>query len=106
MSEFKELSRCLASSAEGRLTFFCNGCDMPHSISVGEGQGPRWTYNGNADSPTFTPSVLVSWTERDQPKVCHSFVTDGRIQYLSDCTHSLAGQVVDLPDWGSSWARW
>jgi len=31
--------------------------------------------------------------------VCHSFVTDGRIQFLGDCTHTLAGQTVDLPDW-------
>jgi hypothetical protein len=27
------------------------------------------------------------------------FVTDGRIQFLGDCTHALAGQTVDLPDW-------
>lgn len=33
------------------------------------------------------------------PYTCHSFVTDGRIQFLGDCTHSLAGQTVDLPDW-------
>lgn len=25
--------------------------------------------------------------------------TDGRIQFLNDCTHALAGQTVDLPDW-------
>ena len=31
--------------------------------------------------------------------VCHSFVTDGRIQFLADCTHALAGQTVDLPEW-------
>ena len=30
---------------------------------------------------------------------CHTFVTDGRIQFLGDCTHALAGQTVDLPDW-------
>jgi hypothetical protein len=29
---------------------------------------------------------------------CHSFVTDGRIQFLSDSTHALAGQTVDLPE--------
>ncbi|WP_019573378.1 DUF6527 family protein [Curvibacter lanceolatus] len=34
-------------------------------------------------------------------KRCHSFVTDGRIQFLSDCTHELAGQTVDLPPWPS-----
>jgi hypothetical protein len=32
------------------------------------------------------------------PNVCHSFVTDGRIQFLTDSNHALAGQTVDLPD--------
>ena len=31
--------------------------------------------------------------------VCHSFVTDGLIQFLGDCTHALAGQTVDMPPW-------
>lgn len=33
---------------------------------------------------------------------CHSFVRDGKIEFLNDSTHSLAGQTVDLPplpDW-------
>lgn len=30
-------------------------------------------------------------------KVCHSFVREGRIQFLGDCTHRLAGHTVDLP---------
>ena len=33
-----------------------------------------------------------------QRTYCHSFVTDGRIQYLDDCTHELRGQTIDLPD--------
>ncbi|MEO7016286.1 MAG: hypothetical protein ABI067_07055 [Leifsonia sp.] len=28
---------------------------------------------------------------------CHSFITDGKIKYLSDCNHHLAGQTIDLP---------
>ena len=32
------------------------------------------------------------------PFVCHSFVVDGRIQFLGDCTHELACQTVDIPD--------
>ncbi len=52
-------------------------------------------FNGDPDSPTFTPSIMA----RGAPGVvCHSFVTDGRIQYLGDCTHPLAGQTVALPD--------
>jgi hypothetical protein len=66
--------------------------------------GPRWTYNGDADSPTFSPSIQVTtrWSangEGEKDEVCHSFVTAGRIQFLGDCTHALAGQTVDLPQW-------
>jgi hypothetical protein len=51
------------------------------------------------EAPTFTPSILVRYSWSDGPRVCHSFVTGGRIQFLEDCTHHLAGQTVDLPDW-------
>ncbi len=99
------ISRKLRSVEGGRLMFWCPGCDGAHQVGVGEGAGPRWGYNGNPEAPTFTPSVLVSYdgpdAGRDEapPVICHSFVTDGRIQFLSDCTHALAGQTVDLPDW-------
>lgn len=33
-----------------------------------------------------------------KPKVCHSFVRNGKIEYLNDCTHELAGQTVELLD--------
>ena len=46
----------------------------------------------------FSPSVLV--TKPPTPYACHSFVTDGRIQFLTDSTHTLAGQTVPLPAWG------
>lgn len=94
--------------------FWCPGCDGAHQVGVGEGPGPRWGYNGDPETPTFTPSILVRGIqpitdeERDKimsgervekrPLVCHSFVTDGRIQFLADCTHALAGQTVELPD--------
>ena len=96
---FTRLSRVLAQAKEGDLFFECPGCDMVHGISTGADPGPRWGYNGNAEAPTFTPSVLVRYNWSDGPRVCHSFVTDGRIQFLGDCTHGLAGQTVDLPDW-------
>ena len=54
---------------------------------------------------------MKAWAKSGYPKreesfdhidtVCHSFVTDGRIQFLGDCTHSLAGQTVDLPEFPS-----
>lgn len=98
------ISKKLRSVQGGRLMFWCPGCDGAHMVGVGEGDGPRWGYNGNPDVPTFTPSVLVQYNGKDAgidgapPAICHSFVTDGRIQFLGDCTHSLAGQTVELPD--------
>jgi hypothetical protein len=75
--------------------FLCPGCNEPHAIEVGV-----WTWNGSEDKPTFTPSVLVNGREPAIPTRprCHSYVTEGRIQFLADSTHALAGQTVDLPD--------
>ena len=116
-----QLSAVLRDATDGMLLFWCPGCDGAHGIKVGEGAGPRWGWNGNADKPTFTPSILCRypkmtaeaearlergerlaegeerWPHTDE--VCHSFVNDGRIQFLGDCTHALAGQTVDLPPW-------
>lgn len=100
------VGHCLGQGVDGALWFFCRGCDAPHCLSVGQGAGPRWAYNGNPDAPTFTPSVLVSYEQHGESVVCHSFVTEGRIQYLGDCTHALAGQTVDLPDWEAAWEAW
>lgn len=70
------------------------------------------------DKPTFSPSLLIDserydppvtpenheqwkrepWPQKKVRFVCHSFVRDGMIQFLTDCTHKLAGQTVELPD--------
>ena len=98
--------------SESRILFHCPGCECAHGPTV---EGPHaWQWNGSLDKPTFSPSILVRGTvpvTDDQvarimagekiepvPTVCHSFVRDGRIEFLSDCTHKLAGQTVPLPD--------
>lgn len=75
-----------------------------------------WGFNGDLERPTFTPSLLLRydrheppvtvsnmaewerqpWPQKVVPYVCHSFINAGRIQFLGDCTHELAGQTVDL----------
>ncbi|GLU91347.1 DUF6527 family protein [Agromyces sp. NBRC 114283] len=72
--------------------FWCPGCDMAHCIN-----DTMWSFNGDLERPTFQPSVLVQGGAADVH--CHSFVTDGRIQFLTDSRHALAGKTVDLPDW-------
>lgn len=77
----------------GTYCFECPGCGCLHKINS------TWAYNGNAGKPTLSPSVLVrSFDDVGTPTICHSFVKDGKIQYLNDCTHSLAGQTVELPE--------
>lgn len=101
------IGRKLRQLSEGNVLFWCPGCDSAHRIQVGQGSGPRWGWNGSGDAPTFTPSVLVRYDGANAdipgglPSVCHTFVTDGRIQFLADCSHKLAGQTVDLPDFDS-----
>ncbi len=107
------------SPVERGVHFRCPGCNEIHGIRY---EPTGWGFNGDLEKPTFTPSVLVmsghyvqgsnaaqtgechcNFEERTGQKtdfkcvICHSFVTDGRIQFLSDCTHALANQTVDLP---------
>ena len=77
----------------GKLyVFHCPGCEYGHQFEV-----PGWGWNGSFDKPTFTPSLLVN---KDFPEMlCHLYMTDGRIQFLQDCHHKLAGQTVECPEW-------
>lgn len=77
----------------GRKLFNCPGCEWPHRLDS------RWTWNGSIERPTFTPSLLVLSGTAGEEARCHSFITDGRIQFLADSTHRLAGQTVDMPEW-------
>lgn len=98
---------------EGReiRRFWCPGCRSIHDISVNSG---AWTWDGDEDKPSVMPSIRVDGKlplnddeyeavlrgERvvTHPFVCHSFITDGRIKFENDSTHSIAGQTVDLED--------
>lgn len=78
------------------VVILCPGCKRNHGFTVGPGRGPRWTWNGSTEAPTFSPSMLVN---KDHPEGrCHSFVTDGRIKFLTDSFHDLKGRTVDLPE--------
>lgn len=78
--------------------FRCPGCGHRHTLPVRDRhvERPSWEWNKSVDRPTFTPSILASGSAWEN-RVCHSFVTDGNIEFLNDCTHELAGQTVPLP---------
>lgn len=97
-----KVERYRTPAGEIRWAFLCPGCGFEHALHVSGGKegSPKWSFNGDVDFPTFSPSVLVRWDFSDQrpDRVCHSFVRGGRIEFLGDCTHDMAGRTVDLPD--------
>jgi hypothetical protein len=93
--EAKPLVRELTSQGSHYgWVFWCPGCEEPHQIDS------KWTFNGDVHKPTIRASVLVRSEDHSSgAKVdtrCHLFVTDGKIQFLGDCTHSLKGKTVDM----------
>lgn len=86
----------------GMKYFWCPGCQTHHGVyptNTNLGQPhPEWDYNDNEDSPTFSPSILVTGYYKDEKRICHSFVMDGKIQFLDDCWHELKGQTVEMED--------
>jgi hypothetical protein len=103
--------------------FQCPACNNAHLLPVGEGPGPRWDFNGSLEFPTFSPSLLIRsghytsggtdhcWCKYNEKQIaagkkpagfkctiCHSFIVNGQIQFLTDCTHELAGSTVDLAE--------
>jgi hypothetical protein len=115
-----QVSKFLRSVAGQQLMYWCQGCEQPHSISFAPG---HWEWSGDLEKPTFSPSVLVRgghyaesfkpgdacWctynaeappAERTRFKCgrCHTFIRNGMVEFLSDCTHQFAGQTLPLPD--------
>lgn len=75
--------------------FWCPGCKCGHGVATDRtNPAANWTFNGDMEKPTFSPSVLV---DKDRPeRRCHLYVRDGQIQFLNDCHHGLRGQSVPM----------
>lgn len=86
------------------LMFVCPGCvaggpegyagvhALPVNVTEDIGK-PSWTWDGNLETPTLSPSILSQGYCR-----CHSFLRNGVFEFLDDCDHPLAGQKVPIPD--------
>lgn len=109
-----------AKISHGYTVINCPACKTTHHLNTDPNNKPCWGFNGDFDRPTFTPSILErsghfvgnrsaqdciycndpEYKDCESPTcyLCHSFVTDGNIQFLSDCSHELAGKTVPLED--------
>jgi hypothetical protein len=93
--------------AENGFIHWCPGCDEAHHVPV-SGR-VAWTFDGNVEAPTFSPSVCHRWGSYADPKwvdedagdsgICHYFIRAGKIAFCSDSTHHLAGQTVPMVPW-------
>jgi Family of unknown function (DUF6527) len=98
----------IAPASENTWKFWCPGCDSAHVVSD--------SWQVDTETATITPSVMVHSRQKliddnligdaltapenvTTTPLCHSFVTNGQIQFLGDSTHALAGKTVEVPDW-------
>ena len=110
-----QLGPFLRKMADDQIAFFCPGCQRRHVVRIGGNPRARpiWSFNGNPESPTITPSVVSRsghympnhvegdpcWCDGDSGfacEQCHLFVSDGKIRFLPDCSHELAGETVPM----------
>lgn len=120
MAKAKLYGDWVPESEKGNIAIMCPGCNAHHVLATVKPQnnGALWGFNGDMEKPTFNPSLLIRSVEnippvtsenieqwREKPweqtrvdTVCHSFIIDGMIQFLGDCTHHLANQTVELPN--------
>lgn len=76
-----------ATYTTAALFFHCPGCHKLHAIE----EDGKIAFSGHYDKPTFDPVLKF-----DGLDTCHMLVTNGRIKFLDDCSHSLAGCAVDM----------
>lgn len=85
-----------------RHYYWCPGCKTLHGIAINphkQDNGAGWTFAGTLECPSYEPSQKSDFGDK---RVCHTFIRNGQIQFLDDCTHELKGQTVPMvpvPDW-------
>ena len=92
----------------GYIITGCPGCGGNHFLRTSinpysgkdSGVQPMWDFNGNLENPTFSPSVLrkggILNPDGTKTHRCHFYLRGGIFEFLSDCTHHLAGQKISL----------
>jgi hypothetical protein len=95
-----QVSEQLRKSTAG-YTHWCPGCGCAHHIAVDQPNpnGAVWWFDRNLNKPSFSPSVFFQYHDQQGRPIgtCHYNLVAGLLAYQSDCTHSYAGQAIELP---------
>ena len=68
-------------------------------LMIGDSKKPnQWSWNYDVDEPTFRPSVLSKASWAGKPWLCHSYITNGVVKFLGDCTHNNKNKSMPLKD--------
>ena len=76
---------------------WCPACEVEHPLP------DTWTFNGDVDKPTFSPSFRQTLVAKpplhgeENMRVCHYIVTEGRIQFCPDSWHGRS-DIVQMPE--------
>lgn len=96
MAKFKQYKE---ETYKGAYSFYCPGCKETHVVFTQTNWNwPVWDFNGDLNKPTINPSIKVIKPIDGKENSCHSFIKDGQIEFLNDCTHELRGQTIELPE--------
>lgn len=113
------------NAGERGVAYFhwCPGCKQLHAIyTINPGGRPQWSFNGDVNMPSFSPSILCFTTEDDNKRetLCHYFIKTGAeliqrdptldktksyIDFCGDSPHEFGGKVVPLPELPDEWKR-
>lgn len=97
------MAKKIHDGGSGNYLHYCPGCEGLHMINTGSRNqnNALWSFNGNFEVPTFTPSVDVN---KNFPESrCHYSIIEGKIIFTTECYHKLAGQTIDIPEIPDDW---
>jgi len=79
------------------FTFYCPGCGCEHGVWTTRLNKNKamWIFDDNMDNPSIEPSITI---KKGNQTLCHLYIKNGKIEYLADCRHKLAGKTVEMED--------
>ena len=92
--KIKDVYYHMSENIYGR-EFWCPGCEEAHVIDL------RWNFNDDYKKPTADPSLRVLDIDNNGMEIgtkCHLLVENGKLTYLMDSQHKLAGHTVEMVD--------
>ena len=97
-----KIRRVQRSETKWQYHFGCPACNCEHTFDE------SWSFNHDYDKPTISPSFLQQGflgfkDETPTYGTCHSFIKDGMIQFLGDCTHDMKNKTVELLEITEEW---